>query len=164
MSNVISFICTVAFWYCVILIVCYIVSAISQTIGRNPIQKINFIEKAINEKTHTMGKVSCYTIKGFKKYQYVEYIYNVDGQAHYVTYRINIPNADYSGFNGEANAETLVNQFPSSTTIYYDKKNPDKCVTKREVFVSQESYTQTHTKKRNKYRDISKNWTEPIYL
>lgn len=129
-------------------------------------KKMAFIKKASEENTTAIGKLSCLTLhgsKGIPDHYEVEYMYVVDEKSYFVTYRMayNVPLDDRKD---EMNADMMLLSIKPFIILYYDKNNPQKVMCKTEVFTSLEGFSKTKTPKSNIYRDVDKQWTEPIRL
>jgi hypothetical protein len=60
--------------------------------------------------------------------------------------------------------EGIATYIPNTLAIYYDAANPKKTVIKKEVFASRNGVRWQKTKRKNKYRDIYKDWTGPVVI
>lgn len=153
-----SWICTVSGW----LLIWFAISGIMKSIKRTPMKKLKFIEKAIKEGNTTLGKVSSYIVYGSSRVHEVEYAYSVNDKVYFVTYTMQNTDEKYN-ISDELQPGDVLQIYPR-ITIYYDAANPNKAVIKKEVFSSRKYLKQIKTKKKNKFRDIYKDWTGPVIL
>lgn len=130
-----------------------------------PKRKLDFITKAQKNGCIAVGKMTCLTIHGSRgpEYYEAEYMYVVDDKRYFVTYKMayNIPADDRKE---EMNADMLLLKLKPVLILFYDKDKPKKVMSKLEVFTSSDGLDKTHTPKHNVWRDVEKEWTEPIHL
>jgi hypothetical protein len=136
-----------------------------QYIQDRPMKKLKFITKAYNEGCFTVAKMTCLTLHGYNEPQHfkAEYMYVVDGKRYFITYEMayHLP---IDGRVGEMNADMLLLKLKPCLMMFYDKKKPKKAMSKIEVFTSDDGIHQINTPKRNQWRNIEKDWTDPIDL
>ena len=163
-----SFFSTIGLWICRIcglIVIYYTIDIVGMVIKNRPLTKIKFIEKAVDDKASTLGKISSYLMHRKNGVAEVEYAYKVNDKVYYITYKMSAIDSSYiNDSDKEESAETLIQNVPTETLIYYDVNNPAKAMTKREIFISPRHYVRIKNRKKNKYRNISKNWEEPIYI
>jgi hypothetical protein len=130
-----------------------------------PKKKLKFIENAYNESCMTVGKMTCFTIHGNGKPQYyqAEYMYVVDGQRYFVTYKMlySLPIDDRREV---MNADMLLLKLKPALILFYNKNDPRKVMSKLEVFTSEDAIHQTFTPKKNMWRNTERDWDTPIDL
>ena len=142
----------------------YIITCIARSLQRTPMTKLKFIEKAGAKGHSTLGKVSSHVYYKMSKAHEVEYAYSVDGKVHFTTYVVHQPEEEFDTSAEMWPGNGLCLYIPNTVTIYYDEKNPKKTVIRGEVFTSPSFLRWQKTKKKNRYRDIYKDWTMPICL
>lgn len=145
--------------------IAFCVTFVIVNIVNNPRKKLAFVEKAIKDGTSVISKLTCLTVHGTNKPEYyeAEYMYFVDGQRYFVTYKLGCetPN-DFSP--AYMNADMLLNSIKCALLLFYDKNNPKKVMSKVEIFSSSDAICQIHTAKKNIHRNIEKDWDIPIDL
>ena len=131
----------------------------------NPRKKMDFIKKAKQDGTVSVGKLTCWTLHGYNgpTTHELEYMYMVDGKPLYVTYEksVEIPKDERKD---EMGADMLLMDIKLAMPLFYDKNNPKKVMSKLDVFTSYDGIHQIKTSKKNAYRDVEKIWLEPIDL
>lgn len=136
-----------------------------QNLKDNPKKRLDFITKANKEGNMAVGKLTCLTVhgRGMPEQYHVEYMYVVDGKQYFVTYEMAYK-LDVDDEQESVNPNMLLNTISKAMILFFDKKNPKKVLSKFEVFTSYDAIHQIDTPKENVWRDIDKNWTEPMYL
>ena len=146
------------------LMVYFVLAGVVKSLHRTPMRKLKFLEAAYKDGRTSLGKVSSYIVYGRPQAHEVEYAYEVNGKIHFTTYVIHEPDDKIDPKEELQNGDGVATYIPSTITVYYDAKNPNKTVVKGEVFASRGGMRWQKTKKKNKYRDIYKDWTGPVNL
>lgn len=146
------------------LIWCYVFTCIIKTCKRTPMRKLRFIEKAVKDNSVTLGKISSYIVYGSPSVHEVEYIYSVNDTVYYLTYVIHVTDEKYRVEEEFQPGDAVAIQIYTTVPVYYDKNNPKKAVISKEVFSSRKCLKQIRTKKKNKFRNIYKDWDGPVIL
>ena len=166
----VNFFNTLSFWdkvyfiftaIVIIIIGCYLYGYVTS----NPLKRIKMIEEANKDGRVAVGKLTCLTLHGNKEPEYyqAEYMYVVDGKKYFVTYQMSFKiNVDDS--KDVMNADMLLLQLKPAMLLFYKKDKPKNVICKSEVFTSWDCLHQVFTPKKNAYRDVEKDWTEPISL
>ena len=136
------------------------------SIFNNPLTRLKFIKKAQEDGRVAVGKLSCWSLHGNGKPEYdqTEYTYYVDGKRYFVTYKRGISENEQGEDMQTINPDKIALTIPFALILYYDKKHPEKVLSKLEVFASDDAYKQVHTPKQNVYRDLEKVWSDPVRL
>ena len=131
----------------------------------NTKKKLKFVIDAQRNGNSTVGKLTCLLLHGSGKPQYfeAEYMYFVDNKQYFVTYKMayEVPKDQQTD---KMNADMVLLGLKDALILFYDKKNPKKVMCKQEIFVSDDGFMRIATLNKNTYRNIEKNWTEPIDL
>ena len=135
-----------------------------RALKRTPMRKLKFIEKAVNNGNVTLGKVSSYIVYGRPLVHEVEYAYEVNGKVYFTTYILHNTDEEINLSDELQPGNGVACKVPSTVTVYYDPAKPQRTVLKGEVFSTRAHMKWQKTKKKNKYRDIYKDWTGPISL
>ena len=153
--------------------------AVIKNLRSNPRKKLQLIDKAVRSSCLTVAKLSSYTLTGSLEYYYenFEYVYKVDEQLYYLTYRVNRRLIDSNPkkkrfadsklrrfFKQDAINEEQLFQLENTLIVYYDKQKPQKVASKQEVFINADALRRVRTKKNNPHRDISATWLSPVDL
>ena len=146
------------------LFVYYVFACISRIAQRSPMRKIKFIEKAVTNGNTTLGKISSHITYGTPAVHEIEYAYSVNGKIYFTTYIMHHPQEKIDLNDELQTGDVVAMRIPTTVTIYYDAKRPQKTVLKSEVFTGPCFVRWQRTKKKNKYRDIYKDWVSPIQL
>lgn len=131
----------------------------------NPKKDIDFVVEATKNNCISVGKLTCLTVHGYGRpstYR-LEYMYYVNDKQYFVTYEMNYT-LPIDGREDAMNADMLLMQIPHMLMLFYDAKKPKKVLSKYEVFTSEIGIRQIKTSKRNVWRDINRDWNEPINL
>lgn len=153
------------YWiYAILLLICAIVF-IWKNFKHNPVKDINFIVEANKNNCITLGKLSCFTLHGYghPSEYHLEYMYYVNDKRYFVTYEMNYM-MPIDSRTDAMNADMLLMRIPPVLILFHDKKNPKKVISKYEVFTSRLGLRQIKTSKKNVWRDINRDWIEPINL
>lgn len=136
-----------------------------KNLKNNPKKKLDFITKAYKEGCLAVGKMTCLTLHGTGNPEYfkAEYMYMVDGKRYFVTYQMAYKIVIDDRMD-QMNADMLLLKLKPALILFYDKKKPQKAMSKLEVFTSDDAMHQIKTPKENAWRYIEKDWTEPINL
>lgn len=153
-----SWLCTLCGW----LLIWFVVSCIMKGLKRTPMKKLNFIKKAANEGNTTIGKVSSYVVFGNPAVHEVEYAYSVGDKVYFATYQLRVSDENFNPNELFQPGDVIAMYIPNTMTMYYDAANPNKVVCKREVFSSRKCLKPIKTPKKNKFRDIYKDWDTPV--
>lgn len=131
----------------------------------NPKKKLDFITEAYKDGRMAVAKMTCLTVHGNGKPQHyqAEYMYVVDGKRHFVTYKMGY-SLPVDSRKEEMNADMLLMKLKTALILFYDKDNPNKAMSKLEVFASEDGIKQIDTPKKNMWRNTEKDWVEPIDL
>lgn len=128
--------------------------------------------------SYTVAKVSCYTITGTKDYHQhnLEYVYKVGDRLYYVTYQIKLNLLDSapkktisSGWlrkffkQDKINERELLN-LSDMLFVYYNPKHPKQALCKQEAFIAPDAWKRKRTPRKNPYRLIDADWTQPVDL
>lgn len=146
------------------LLVYFVLACIVKCWRRTPLQKLRFLEKAYKNGCTSLGKVSSYTVIGSPAEHEVEYAYEVNGKIYFTTYVIHEPTEKINEKDELQSGDGVAIFIPSTVMVYYDAKNPNKTVVKSEVFAARSNIKWKRTNKKNRHRDIYKDWTGPIFL
>ena len=85
----------------------------------------------------------------------------VDGVQYFVTYNM-LASIPIDERKEALNADMLLLTLPQFMILYYDKENPKKVYSKLEIFTSRDAIRKQKTPKTNVYRDVNRDWSEPI--
>jgi hypothetical protein len=146
------------------LLIYFTLACIVKSLYRTPMRKVQFIEKAIKDNRVALGKVSSYVVHSNPLVHEVEYAYSVNDKVYFTTYVLNEPTEKINPLDEIQPGDGIATTVPSTLTVYYDAVDPKKTVIKKEVFASRGGVKWKKTKKKNKHRDIYKDWTGPIVL
>jgi hypothetical protein len=140
-----------------------IVVFVYKWIKETPKKKLDFIVDAQKDGRVEVAKLCCLTAHGVGKVDYyeAEYMYVVNDVRYFVTYNM-IGAVPIDEHKDALNADMLLLKFTQFMLMYYDKNNPAKAYSKMEIFTSRDAIRKIKTSKKNAYRDIDKDWTEPI--
>lgn len=146
-----------------IVMLVFIVTFIVKWILATPKKKLDFIVNAHKNGCFEVGKLSCLTVCGITRPQYyeAEYMYMVDGVQYFVTYNM-LASIPIDERKEALNADMLLLTLPQFMILYYDKENPKKVYSKLEIFTSRDAIRKQKTPKTNVYRDVNRDWSEPI--
>lgn len=142
----------------------YAISCFVKSMKRTPMKKLKFIENAVRNGNTTLGKVSSYITYGSPTIHEVEYAYSVNGKVYFTTYILHHTEEKFNPTDEMQPGDGVTMQIPSTVTVYYDAARPQKTVLKSEVFAGPCFIKWQKTKKKNKYRDIYKDWVGPVRL
>lgn len=150
--------------FCIIMAIVMILS-IRTFFTKGAKKKLDFVLKAQEAGCCVSGKMTCLTREGTQKSNYysAEYMYVVNDKRYFVTYKIN-PKDGNEEAEKESNGDLLALDIQKYPMFFYDAKNPAKVLCKADVFTSMEAFDQIDTAKDNIYRDVEKDWNEPINL
>lgn len=132
----------------------------------NPRKKLAFLVDAQKNNCMSVGKLCCLTShgdNGVPETLRAEYIYVVDDKSYYVTYEMAYE-IQVDDNQENTNGDMLVMNIKPAMILFYDKDDPSKVMSKFEVFTSYEAMHQVETLKENVWRDVDKDWTEPVRL
>ncbi len=146
------------------LLIYFTLACVMKSLYRTPMKKLKFIEKAIQEGNVTLGKVSSYIVYGNPMVHEVEYAYTVNGKVYFTTYVMHETTEKINPVDELQPGDGIATYIPNTLAIYYDAANPKKTVIKKEVFSSRNGVRWQKTKRKNKYRDIYKDWTGPVVI
>jgi N-glycosylase/DNA lyase len=153
--------------------------AVIKNLRSNPRRKLRLIDQAVRDTSMTIAKLSSYTLTGSLEYYYenFEYVYKVDEQLYYLTYRVNRKFIDSEPrkkrfadsklrrfFKQDAINESQLLQLGNTLVVFYDKRKPQKVASKQEIFVNTDGLRRVRTKTNNPHRDISATWINPVDL
>lgn len=144
------------------LLIYFTLACILKSLRRTPMKKLKFIENAIKEGNCALGKVSSYIVYGNPMVHEVEYAYSVDGKVYFTTYVMHGTTEKINPLDEVQPGDGIATNIPNTLTVYYDAKDPKKTVVKGEVFASRGGIRWQKTRKKNKHRDIYKDWTGPV--
>ena len=144
------------------LLVYFTLACVVKSLLRTPMRKVKFIEKAVEKGNTTIGKVSSYIMYGTPAVHEVEYAYSVNDRIYFTTYVMHEADEQAKESDEYQPGDCIAPCIPSTITVYYDSVDPTKTVVKAEVFASRGGIRWQKTKKKNKHRDIYKDWTGPV--
>ena len=149
--------------YCVFALIIMLIVLLIR-IKDNPKKKIALIDNAIKKNHVTSAIMTCLTLhgKGKPEYYRAEYMYMVDEQSYFITYKMAF-DITIDDRRNEMNADMLCLQIPRNLTLYYEN-SPHKVISKYEIFASRDVLDKTYTDQNNIYRDIQSNWSQSIDL
>lgn len=133
---------------------------------RTSSQMLDIIETARKNGCFVPAKMTCLLKRGKNgkaKYYEAEYMYMVDNQQHFITYKIDA-GVPLNANKGERDPSELAYTILPSLMVYYDKKNPENAITKLEVFVPTNMFGKINTPENNKFRNVYCEWDAPIDL
>lgn len=147
------------------LVITTVIVFLVKRILNSPKRKLNFVVNAQRNGCVEVGKLSCLTAHGYGSVDYyqAEYMYVVEGVKYFVTYEM-AASLTIDNHKDEMNADMLLLKIKPFLLMYYDKANPKKVYSKMEIFTSQYAIKKVKTPKVNSYRDVNKEWNEPINL
>ena len=131
------------------------------SVTKNPQKKISFCDNAKKNGCETLATCSCFMIKGDSSlYRFwFEYCFPVNEKMYFFTISI-----DPDGQPGKDKLENysasqlIKNKDYSKMFVYYDKDNPNHNMIREEIFASKDALKREKTPKKNRYRDIRKDW------
>ena len=152
--------------YGVLFVFVFAAFVLRRVVGETPTKKLDFIKKAYEENRTVIGKLSCLTLhykKGVRDHYQAEYMYMVDGKSYFVTYKmaVAVPDADTKE---QLNADMVLMTLRPFVILYYDAEKPENVLCKTEIFTSVDAFERIKTPRKNVYRDVKKQWTEPIHI
>lgn len=128
-------------------------------------RRMKFLMEAQKDGRYVPATISCFTIEGtyLKHYYVAEYMYVVNDKRYFATYKIDL-NRNIDPSKDKFEADAMIQDIKKYIILFYDKKNPKKVVCKPEIFVSSLAMNKIPNEKKNRYRDVKKNWCEPVDL
>ena len=149
--------------YMIVGVIALIIATITivVSITRNPQKKISFCDNAKKNGCETLATCSCYMMKGDRNlYRFwFEYCFPVNEKMYFFTISIDLDmQTDSDKLDNYSASQLIRNKDYAQMFVYYDKNNPNNNMIREEIFTSKDALKREKTSKKNKYRDIKKDW------